>query len=335
MQKLIVIAMILCVVPWTQRSWAGGGRKIDRCNGFLLAPADLKEAARTVLKIKPAKGELEAAKDQLSAYVGAAPLGSEQVLAFLKGLHHDAPPERGAHHTNFNYSLVNMYLMRPGNEALAAQNLETVIGFYWDDLIDYKTDPRQWDWLERQTQFIEKLTALYPLAMRQVWSEVTASDSKELVQYLNLNPILGATSGYLAEYMNWDRYTLRDDNEAFENGEPDAVKNRKRVEYTQWIVKELQEKVPQNDIASLKKLYVIRDPWFAENDTYGKDAAEFIGESLSDEDAAVVEVVFLARLARRLDLWTPEQKRFENLLKRIESLLLRYPRSAGGPGRIT
>src|SRR6185312_9792384 len=189
--------------------------------------------------------------------------------------------------------------------------------------------------MEQQTQFIERLSTKYPLPVRQIWSEVVTKNSKEMVQYLNLNPIFAATSGYLAEYMAWDRSTLRDDNEAFERGDEDTVKNRKRVDYIQWIVRELKEKVAEGDVASLKKLYAIRDPWFAENDTYGQDSAEFGGESVEGREAAIVEVIFLQRLARRLNLWTSEQKRFESYIHRFEGLLPRYPRGVGGPGHVT
>jgi hypothetical protein len=335
MRKTIMIGALLCLGPWGVGTWAGGGRKIDRCNAFLTAPEGLQTATRTLLKIRPAAAELAVATEQIRAYVESAPIGSEEVLKYLRALHYDAPESRRAIHTDFNYSVVNMYLMRPGNEWLARKNLVEVIQFYYDDLIDYRRQPGQWAWLEKQTQFIETLTAADPETMRATWSKVLSGDMEELVQYVNLLPILASSAVYLEEYMRWPRNLVAEDNQDYQSGDETIVKKRNRLDYIKLIIAELQAIPPQNDIESLKKLYVIGDERFAENKAYALDVMDWAGESLNQKDAAVLQLVFLTRLSRRLNLRTPEQKRFESYLKRLQDLFPHYPRRVGGPGHIT
>ena len=66
------------------------------------------------------------------------------------------------------------------------------------------------------------------------------------------------------------------------------------------------------------KLRVIRDPKFPGNETFALDSKLWSGGGIFEGESPVPALVFLTRLSRRLNVWTPLQRQFESLAQQLQ-----------------
>jgi hypothetical protein len=278
------------LLVFASSSAAAAGRRIERCNAYLLSPVDLQSSTRVALTVKPTKLQLAAAEDRLENYMKSAPLESAEVLKYLLALRQDTPPAYRASHAGFIGALTNLYLMRPGNEDFTNERIETFLENFWEDFLVYRRETEGQARLEREVQFLERMNALFPSSLQSAWRIEMPDYFKEILSYKEINRNFSDHSG-------------------------------QRLEYQRLIAAELSVAGPNWDVTQMMKLKVIRNPSFRGNEDFELDSKLWKGGGIFEGESPTQALVFLTRLSHRLNLRTPEQQNFDAHVDRIRRLV--------------
>ncbi len=321
----------------------GAGKDIGKCESFLMAPQDLKQATRAILNGNTGRAKRLEARAQIAEFVKQADIGNQTLARFLIQLaEENADQVRDKLSRDFVERQLVSYLMKQGNADLAAESLPTILSIFWYDVVfgqeDYfllQNDNRErlaegYAFSQKIIRFIKYLSESHPQKVRAEWRMAYSQHFRLLLKINGFERMFAKTAAYLERRASQSqREALHD--ERYANDPDDYVYSaRQRLAYITEVIEELEHPTDV-DADSLMKLYKIKDENFANNETFELDM-NLCTSGDNDHVSPVRSLIFLIRLARtHRDLPQHEMDKIEKSIQKIKHLLV--PR--GGPSHNT
>lgn len=329
---------ILAVVAFA--SSQAYGANLKDCTSYFLAPKGMKHATLGLISPETRLAKREHHKYQVRKYILNAPLASEDVVKYLKALRDDSPETKVEGIQDFAELMINGYLMRPGNEAFAANHLDDFLANYWLEFMfgsgtnSGETDRLKigFETLEKQTEFLVRMAKSYPKQLQAAWGPALNEHYGEILSIRAVTASFGKSVTYLNFYKQQSDDEVAEDDQLVEDqDDTDSVlSERRRLSYVRELIKELDHVPPANDFPSLMKLYQVGDQPFSGNRIFEEDETKWAGSEIRFISATQT-LVFLFRLSRYIGVQDGRMKEVENRIHYLKELLPAYPRPKREP----
>lgn len=323
--QLLVLAAMLMVGDFT---W-GMAANVTRCEAYLTAPPELKDATLGLLKVKTSQRDRLAYREELIHFMRNAPNGSAEIANYLENLRRDSPDGLMTTVEAFAERLYVSYLLRPENFDLAVERLETLHRIFWvnfmygfEDNVAHGRGYRRirfdegYAASEELLQFFALVAKTHPEKAALQWRESYDTFLPEILSLQDFVRILRRVVASL-ESLAVDANEL-----------PEEWESR---DYVTMLVKELEHHIPVHSADHMIQFYENREELYR-GLTFQKDMESARGSSL-ESITPLRTFVFLYRLNKRLP---PEfrNERFlevDLLITKIKRLLTRVHLPAHAP----
>ena len=282
------------------------------CNAFLMAPRGTQRATHDLLRTGTNEVLRQRRREELRLFINRVPVGSREVLAYLFAFEADSVDAPLTTWSDWAPYLRNSYLMRPGNEALAFENLNRFLEAYWLDFLlgTGKTRgkdrfERGFGWMQKQTLFLIELSEMRPRFVKTAWAHAMSAKLPYVVNLPEVTKTVRQATEFLQDFLSF-----RDPEVGLE-----SIGKWARLKFIDKLVHDL-DWVPDkfDDFITLKHTLV---GTLYEENWKGSEV-----EAISPAQA----VVFLFRLARYAGMSSPELDDFTRAVDVLRPLLQIYPR---------
>jgi hypothetical protein len=309
--------LVLAAVVLSGEAWAAA--KISKCEAYLLAPEEIKEATFSVLSRRGSLRTRKAAQKAIADYVKSAPNGLASLADYLKKLEENSPEKRTLYIGDFAEQLYVSYLSRPENAKFAIERIDNLADIFWLQLmygtVDFDTrakdSPRDrfregYAMTEELLKIFERAAKTRPEIARTTWSAAFERYSPEILQLLEIIRKMRRTVATL---------------ESRVVDPAESAEELERRQYMTMLVNELDHPLENPTADEMMQFYRWREELFRGH-TFEEDMEKARGDGM-ESISPLRTFVFLVRMNRRLppELKSERFREVELVIDKIRKLL--------------